>query len=778
MRRDVGRSVAAAACAFAITACGGGGGGGGGGGNSGGGGGATLSVTADKTALQFNGFVASLPKPQSINFTLVNASASGEYYGQIVPDVPGDFQASFTPTSATTAVVTVNWVRPEALSRSGSLTFRLCSDVNCAKVAWTQAIPYTANVYSIAMDGQSLASYEGVAAPPVSVAITPADTANQLAVTTGSGGAWLSASRASAASIAIGATGAGVTSGSYQGSVRIAIAGQADAPAISIPVSFTVGDGTIAPPGASADLRFGTTAAATAASATVAFRGTQAPAWTASSDQPWLVLTQASGTGTGQLKYQIEPGRTDNVVNWGSATARVKISAVGLSDVSFPVTLNKQLPEVYTAAPVVVRTGVANTVRISGRGLSQLANAGQIQVGNLGGITGSIASDTVATLTLPPLAAGRWSVSVSNAAGIAATTTTLGAAAAHTLAAATIETTGNKGSSVFDPTRQALFTVNATQNTLLRLTLANGQWQAASLPVEQIGDLALSPDRRTVYVSAGNATLLAVDPDTLQLRATHTLPAALQSDALLAGYWRPRSLAVTNDLRLWFAGTQWSPLRYFDMLGGSFATQPATGLLGGQFRYPQVFAPGDGSMLLIDQSLQEATNNYVYTPGSGTLAPSTRVPEAYQNVVYSEDGSRLLIDLTTLYHGKDFTPVGQLPQPAGVNMSAVLSPDGRRLYRLASINHDSLAVDHIDVYDATQPAAGKTDLTKLGEISVADQAADCSGPYCERTGSFIISPLGDALFWSGSTRVVVIPIPAPLASLQSAQPRLKPAATR
>ncbi len=85
---------------------------------------------------------------------------------------------------------------------------------------------------------------------------------------------------------------------------------------------------------------------------------------------------------------------------------------------------------------------------------------------------------------------------------------------------------------------------------------------------------------------------------------------------------------------------------------------------------------------------------------------------------------------------------------------------------------------HIDVYDATQPAAGSTDLTKLGEIPVAAQAVDCSGPCCERAGSFIISPLGDALFWSGSTRVVVIPIRAPLASLQSAPPRLKPAATR
>lgn len=774
MRRDIGRMIATAACTFAITACGGGGGGNS---SSSNGSSPTLSVTADKTALQFNGFVASLPKPQSINFTLVNASASGEYYGQIVPDVPGDFQASFTATSATTAVVTVNWVRLAAVSRSGSLTFRLCSDVNCAKVAWTQTIPYTANVYSIAMDGQSLASYEGVAAPPVSVAITPADTANQLAVSTGSGGAWLSASRASAASIAIGASGVGVTSGSYEGSVRIAIAGQADAPAINIPVSFTVGDGIVAPPGASADLRFATTAAASAATAQVSFRGAQAPAWTASSDQPWLVLTQASGNGAGQVSYQIDPSRTDSVANWGSATARIKISAAGLSTVSFPVTLNKQLPEVYTAAPGVVRPGIANTVRISGRGLSQLANAGQIQVAGLTGITGSIASDNTATLTLPPLSAGRWTVSVPNAAGISAATTTLGAAPAHTLTAATAATAGNKGSSVFDPTRQALFTVNATHNTLMRLTLSNGQWQSSTLPVEQIGDLALSPDRRTVYVSAGNATLLAVDPDTLQVRTTHALPAALQSDALVAGYWRPRSLAVTNDLRLWFAGTQWSPLRYFDMLSGSFGAQPATGLSGGQFRYPQAFAPGDGSALLIDQSL-DTPSNYVYTPGSGTLTTSARVPEAYQNVVYSEDGSRLLIDLTTLYHGKDFTPLGQLPQPAGVNMSAVLSPDGRRLYRLASINHDSLAVDHIDVYDATQPAAGTTDLPKLGEIPVADQAADCNGPYCERTGSFIISPLGDALFWTGSTRMVVIPIPASLASLQSSQPRLKPAAMR
>ncbi len=781
MGRGIGRVVALAACGFVlatVTACGGGGGGSG---DSSGGGGQGLSVTADKSALQFVGFAASLPRPQNINFTLVNAPAGSEYYGQIVPDVPGDFQATFTATSATTAVVGVSWIRPEALTRSGSITFKLCSDAACTKVAWTQSIPYTANVYSIAMDQQALTGYEGVASQPVNVAVTPTDTGNQLTVTAtmGNGTGWLNATHATGANIAINTTAASLLKGSYQGFVRVAIAGQTDGPTINIPVAFTVGDGTIAPPGAMTDLAIGTTAAETAAVAPVTFRGVQAPAWTASSDKPWLVLTQAAGTGTGQVRYAIDPSKTDALPNWGSATATVKISAAGLSDVSFPVTLNKKLPEVYVASPGVVRTGADSTVRVTGRGLSQLASAGQIQVGALSSITGSITSDTSATLTLPALQAGRLTLSIPNALGVSTSSAAVGAAPASALTAAFVNATGEKRSSLFDPTRNAVYAVNWTQNTLVRFMLTNGQWQIAGLPVAGIGDMAMAPDRRTIYVTSGASTLLAVDPDTLQVRSSYTVPASQIDSSLSTGMGRTRGLPVTGNLRLWFSGNQSSSMRYFDMLSSSFGVlQANTGF--GSFYSPSFYASGDGSTMLVGQgSLSPPLPGYVYSTATDMVVSTPNVPQLYMHAIYSEDGSRVLVDNTTLYKASDFSLIGSLPKTSGIGTTALLSPDGRRVYRMITANMNSLLVDHIDVYDATQVNPSSSELLKLGEITLLGQGASCGNEsICDPVGSFIISPLGDTLFWTGNKALVVIPIPSSMSSLQASTPRLRPAATR
>jgi hypothetical protein len=757
-------------CALMLASCGGGGGG-----DSG----SQVNVSSDRSTVDFAGFSGE-STTQSVNFTLLNGS--GTYYGSVVADRPSDFSATFTPTSNTTATVTLTRLGFAAAGQgSGNFVFRLCTDAACSSVAWSQTIPYSYTIFAIDRATLAFSGFEGLAAGTRALTITPADTGNRLAIRSNETGAWLSATRTSASSITVVATAASLAAGRYLGTVQVRFAGSGNAPTLNIPVDFTVGSGLVAPPAGQIDLA--AEAATLAGTVDVAFNGDLGRAWTASSDQPWLVVDTPSGSGTGTLQYHADVTRMDGIPNWGSATANVTIRAAGLTDVVIPVTLNKRLPEVYATSPAAVVAGRPATVRVIGRGLSQLSGVGRIRVtGAAAGITGTVLSDREAVLSIPAVAAGRATVSVANAAGVPAWSGTLGAAALAALPASAVPNAGNKRSALFDPPRNALYAINFTQNTLVRFRYASGQWQTDGLPVVSIGDLAMSPDRQTLYVGSGTSSLLAVDPDTLQVKDTYTVPA--QTGASLAPQtFFTRGMAVTNNLRLWFGGSQWSSMAYFDMRSGSFGTHPLADAGPHTLLYsPEFFAPGDGSTLFVlnPPMLSPRLPSYVYTTVAGSLRSPSALPEPYRDVTYDETGSRMLVDDDTLYDASSFSLIGTARITSAIGTDAVLSPDGTRLYRLVTAGTDSLVVDHVNVYDTTQVEPGTSALLKLGQIAVATQGLDCGSPTssCDVRGAFVISPLGDTLFWLGNRGLVVVPIPSELSGVLSTSLRVLKAASR
>lgn len=772
--KAMGIRVAMMCCALVLASCGGGGGGGDD---------AEVKVSSDRSSLDFAGFAGGTMAPQSVNFTLLNGS--GTYYGEVVPDRPSEFSASFTPTGNTSATVTVTRLNTATAGQgSGSLLFRLCSDAACGRVVWSQSIPYRYAMFSVDRSTLAFSGFEGVAADTKPVVITPADTDSRLAVstsvTTGSG--WLTATRTSTGGISVAATAASLASGSYQGTVRLQVAGLGNSPTMTIPVTFTVGSGLVAPAAGQLDL----TAEATtlAGAADVAFQGGQGRAWTASSDQPWLVVDTAagSGAGAGALRYHADLTRLDGIANWSSASARVTIRAAGLTDTVLPITLNKRLPEIHVTSPATIVAGRATTVRVIGRGLSQLSGIGRISVTGATGITGTVTSDREAVLNIPAMTAGRATVSVTNAAGIPAWSGTLGAAASTALPAGTALNAGEKRSALFDPTRNALYAVNLTQNTLVRYRYASGQWLVDGLPVAAIGDLAMSPDRQALYVGSGTGTLLAVDPDTLQVKRTHTVPSNV-GVSVSPSLFFTRGSAVTNDLRIWFGDSQWSRLGYFDMRSSSFATRQVTGPNFDLYS-PVFYASGDGSKLFVENPpmLSPRLPSYLYTTATGAISSPSTLPGPYRSVAYDETGSKVLVDDESLYDGSTFSLIGTAKITSAVGTNAVLSPDGTRLYRMVTVNLNSNVADHIDVYDTARVQPGTSALVKVGQIAITTQALDCGAqaPYgCDVRGAFVISPLGDTLFWVGNQRLVVFPIPTGLSGIQSlASPRLLRAATR
>lgn len=724
---------------------------------------ADLNITASKSSFAFQGFTGSFVTSQSITFTL--AEGSGTYYGLATVDKPDLFSVSFTPTGARTAVVTLTPLKWQAGRSTGNVTFTLCNDPQCASVAWSRAVPYTMSVFSIATTEIAIGGFEGAVAPAKAITITPPDTLRQLAISTGAATpAWLSGVHDTDSTFSLTASAVGLKSGTYKSTAGISFAGVTGGPTLSIPVSFKVESGIVAPAAKSIDLNLNTTAANLSGSVLVGFNGMQNLAWSAVSDQAWLVLSPAGGTGAGSLAYAIDAAKLGTIANWTSATAQVKISAAGLSDVSFRVTLNKKLPEIYMVSPNPRPAGVAGTVKVNGRGLSQFTDASAVRIAGVTGLAGAVVSDTEALLSVPALAAGRYAVSVPNAAGLSSLGSSLAVVAPAAASYATLANSGEKRSMLFDASRNAVYAVNRSENTLVRYRLTEGQ--VDGLVVSQINDLALAPDLQTLYVGSGTSTLLAVNPDTMEIKTRHTAPAGF---SLSVGWSTTRGMPTTSNGRLWFPnGSTWSSLGYFDFVGSTFATYKGLTGTNGSLYSPRLFGVADGSKMVATQgALSSLQPSHAYTTAGDRIAVMTGVPQAYALSTLSSDGRKMLLDSEAVYDLETTTLIGNAKvSTAGLGTAAVLSPDGSRVYRLFSTSANSLTINRVEVFDATRVTPGTSSLVSLGQIAVTDQAMSCGAQPaygCDVVGAIAISPLGDRLFWAGNQRLVVLPIPPALA---------------
>lgn len=757
--------LSAAVLACALSACGGGGGG------------DDLKVTSDRNSLTLVGVNGTMPPSLPITFTLTGGD--GTYYGMAVSDNDA-FVASFNPQSDTTATVRLapSGNVPLGTQSSGRITFKLCHDANCNNTAWSQQIPYSMTMFSVDSTPVELVGHEGAVSAPVTRAINPPDTAGLLVFTlhdsTG-----ITVEHSQPGHVAYTGSGVGLTSGSYTATHEIGyrVDGLEQSLLYGSTVSFTVGNGAVAPSVAAMNVTSTTTAPSLVGSAPVRFVGTQSPAWTATSDSPWLVLDTASGNGPGGIDYHVDTALLGALPNWSVNTARVTLNATGLSSISFPVTLNKSLPEVAMVSPSGVFSGQAVTVRVSGRGLSQLSGAGSFRVGDVQPTSVSIESDTSATMQLPALPAGPTQLRAINALDDAATAVAVvGASPAGTFTAASVVHRGQKNAAVFDASRNAVYATDRTNNRLVRYRLSGGQWTVSALSLNNVGQIALAPDRATVYVTAGDQ-VVAVDAETLQVRRRYTGEPGL---GLRATSGEP--LAVTSNLRMWLPGDEWTDLSYFDMRRGTIGT------LESDLRMyrPLTFASGDGRKMFVNNPgyLSPRLPNYWYNTTSDALGSNANMPTANGTAAVDESGSVVLTDNGNLYRTSDWALLGR-PEvtPAsdeGWGSTALISPDARRIYR--QVVESGTMVDHIEVFDTARRVPGTSNLVSLGTIALPVKAVTCSDfDGCDLNGRFLIDPTGTTLFWVGGERLVVIPIPEALSGLnagaQSQQGRLLRAST-
>lgn len=492
---------------------------------------------------------------------------------------------------------------------------------------------------------------------------------------------------------------------------------------------------------------------AQAAQMPVSFRGQVAPAWTASSDSPWVVLVDGAGTGAATLHYTVDASLQASALNWATDRAHITLHSDGLADLVVMVSLARKLPDVYMVAPAIVPSGQPAHVHVYGRGLGQLASGASIQVDGAAVTAVQPISDTEVSVDLAPVATGDHAYSVTHASDIGSMQALQVAVdAAQTPTTAFVADTGMKGSLVVDERRQAVFTVDAMDGSLVRYTRSGSEWtRKASSGVTTTGSLGLSPDGSTLYaVDSDRKTLLAVDPDKLKIKSRFLLPQ--KKGGTLAMPMQQLRLPFTNDGRLWFAGGYWASPTAFDLSSGDFV-KPVVDFLS----MPVPFATPSGSRLYLVQwgiSPEPPVNVYAISRGAVNPLPQ-QSPDISLPVSFSASGSLMLNDQLRFYD-RQGNALGTLS--GGNEFLPVLSPDGKRAYKVGQGSGNSGCIDHIDVFNATKATGPTVVLTPMGTIPVAHPAVSCTSNDAW-TSTMAIDGLGQTLYWVGYDGFSVVAIP-------------------
>ena len=740
----------AAVSTFALASCGGGGGGGGGG--------SGVNVTASASAFQIVSVGYAAGTSNAVTFTMTGGNGQTLYAGatSATPNLVANLQV----VSDTQAIVTLTDNSGTAGRTSGTVTFQLCADETCHSVVWSHAYAVTSTRFGVDTTPLTLTGSEG-GTTTASVTLTPADTSRVLAVSgypLNSSIPWLSGTQDSAGNIAVTASAAGLAAGAYP---AILYVGTVDNPNMAqVQVVFNVGVGMVAPALADIVERADTTTAGLQGSGAVTIAaGTGA--WTATSDKPWLVLDTGTGNGSSSFTYHVDLAAAHAVVsNWKSDTANITITSPGKTTVATTLTYRRQLPEVVLVTPSEVRAGQAATVRLTGRGLSQLTSLSQIQQSGGGTSSGTKDSDTQVTLNLPAQAAGTVQFSIPNGTQSAFAKANL-AVVSGSLAYAAVPTSNPKNDIVYDPSRQAIFATDNLGQVLIRWQLVGSTWTLASLPVANVWRVTLSPDRQTLYLLT-SSSLVEVNPDTLTIGATHT-------GAIFDAFSYDEPMPFTLDRRLWIAEASG---QYFDLGTGTFANATLAERAPGGGGFRSLEATPDGSHLFTaDGDMYSSNGWYNAASQTSTSLPVGVLPNEYR-AAFDLDGGLGLFEFQWVYHTDTWTLAGTAALGASeAGAGGVISPDGTRVYRLAgpSYQYNYGGTDHFDVFDTTRLVPGTANFVQIGTIPVPDQAVNygCAGYYCDNIGRLAIDQLGTTLFWAGDKNLVVIPIPTGMAQPSS-----------
>jgi WD40 repeat protein len=574
---------------------------------------------------------------------------------------------------------------------------------------------------------------------------------------------WLTVTRNAAGSMSLVASAASLRPGTYM--ADLVLSGGTDVLPVTVPVTLNV---LAADWNVSGTSTLTVNAASTAANMTGQI-GIDVPnlpvqAWQASSNASWLVLSRTSGSlRTDKLGVSVNVAEMLKLPNYRAHTADISLTLASgkIAATKFTVTLDKKLPELNYISPHTRLSGEAGNYIVRGRGFDAIANLSQVLQ-----VTGTTpakivrVNDTQFELSLPA-AQGDATFALSNSLGAKSGTVTLKTVAQPAITYAAVATQGSKGGMVFDPERQALFTVNKTLGSLMRFSKSGASWTVSSVSIPSADAVAISPDGKSLIVTVTTGQIKLFDPATLAAQGSYKA-GGVYGDTLNS---LPR-LAVRNDGKVLFAGASGVDddagyMAYFDLVSSGF------GNIGGAFNFGWAVASGDGSHINIVQSASYTPQPPMVSLDSSDLL--SKVAPGGLNFWYesaqSLRGERFAEGTYTVWD-RDFNIIGKvvIPDQTYFGRTPVFSPDGKRLYVMAydssGMYAGSSSKPRVYVFDSSTRMVTSTDLPLLGSFELQDYpTCNVSAYECDTRALGAISPDGKTLFFLGDTRLVVAPIP-------------------
>lgn len=649
---------------------------------------------------------------------------------------------------------------------TGTIKLQACTTTACteAHAGSPHTINYTITVRAPIKPSQAsvaLSAAEGGSSSALALGVTqPAgsgDVSYKVTYPTGQTTQWLQVTRNASGGLDLQGVATGLAAGTYTADLELV----APQPELSskVPVTFTVGSGVAVAETVNIDLASGTTPDALKGDLTVT--GAASGTWTAASSQTWLKLDTATGTVGGKMVWHVDTTLAAALANNTVHTANVTLTITGIPAKTIVFKLNKHMAQLRMADTYALRPGVGGVVQVYGSGLSAVDGQNvAVRIGSFAPRSFFVRGD-VLTMTMPPLDAGTYDVTLSNASGMPASKATLKVSAAQTYTYHAVPTTGDKAALQWDPDGKALFVINA-QKTIERYaagttgTFTRTATNAFANGVEAIG---LNRDHTALIASTGANTFLKLGMTDLRLLQTWTV-----------GTWTAQPDYMRNPLPV--LGDNRAMISNYGMLDlntGVLAayTGPA---LNGLAPYGAVTPNGKDMLISGVGTVPGPLTAYSAETGTFTPMPPATASNFFTHSSASRDGSlRLLgkaVGGTLMFdvYNAALVSQGAIRPPAGwIVAAAVMTSDGSTVYAYATSGTDT---PRVYVYNTQAAIPGGGLYPILGQIPLADRA-DCTGtfslPSCiSNTAQMVLAHDDGTLFIMGDRNLLVVPVPATL----------------
>ena len=549
---------------------------------------------------------------------------------------------------------------------------------------------------------------------------------------------------------------AGLTYGSYTADLRIIHGNES----ISIPVNFVVNKGLVTPTSETGIIT--SDHLGTGMFTVMAVNGVSTPQWSATSDQPWLILDSTSGAIGSDLKWHLDKNLFGAFTNNSNHTATITISGANLTTVKKLITLTKQFTEIEHIDTLALLAGESGDVLLYGNGFASLSNfTGRLQLGS--GLTlqnATVMSDKLARVTLQNVQAGSYAISLTTALGSPTHVNTLQVLERQSFNYQAISTSGKtKTSLVWDPVSKSAFTVDSTSSLIHRILWNGSTFVDTVKSVSNPLQLAMDRDQISVVLITSTGLLKRYDPLTLtQTSNTDT--------KIISGYsstiWTP--LVIDGSNRFWTNTISYdldhNILKSY--INDSFG-RTAFGSSNGR---RQIFSSDGYASPLQSALLHDQLDDQF------SIAPSDQATNLFYDAASNRTGQYWALSNYALYDSS-FLRLGKFSIPSDwIANWTMLSRDGKRAYILAyregsisldsnnpSIESTTSDMPRIFVFDTN---VAQTQFPLMGYFDLKDYAG-CRTFYndnCSFRMAMTLSEDDRTLFFVGAKKFIVAPIPA------------------